>query len=188
MRLSISSATTFLLAALSIVGVGCSGQAPDPAREGSNVPTSKAVERPEPPATTSQPSRQPPPQPAPVRRPRLVRPQGAVVARPETQAIPAAAAPAGDVVPVESYGVSCEQIRRGPVPRKLNVSSEEAPIFIYPRVLPTPLATLPKGAVLDVGGASGKWYLVRFSDRRWGSRVGYVNCANVIATLTDAPR
>jgi len=194
MRASISSASTFLIA-LSIVSVGCSSQAPDSGREVSDVPGSKTVERPGPPAEKSRP----PPQPAPVHHPRSVPRPGAVVARPETQAMPAAAGPAGtrgrsamepegskDVVAVESYGVSCDQIKRGPVPRKLSVSSGEAPVFIYPRVLATPLATLTKGAVLDVGGTNGKWYLVRFGDRRWGPRVGYINCANVIATLTDA--
>ena len=204
MRASISSASTFLLA-LSIASVGCSAQAPDPGRGVSDVPGSKAVERPEPQAEKSQPlakKSEPPPQPEPARRPRPVPRQGADVARPRTQAIPAAAGPANagtrgrsalepegskvDVVTVESYGVSCDQIKRGPVPRKLSVSSGEAPVFIYPRVLPTPLATLTKGAVLDVGGTNGKWFLVRFGDRRWGPRVGYINCANVIATLTDA--
>jgi hypothetical protein len=64
-------------------------------------------------------------------------------------------------------------------PKTVTVSTAKAPLFIEPRVLPTPLTDLPRGAEAPVVQVEGDWYLVRFEDRRWGSRVGYVHCAQV---------
>ena len=64
-------------------------------------------------------------------------------------------------------------------PQTVTVSTDQAPVFIGPRVLAVSLTTLSVGAVVPVVQAEGDWYLVRFEDRRWGSRVGYVHCANV---------
>jgi hypothetical protein len=42
-----------------------------------------------------------------------------------------------------------------------------------------PLTNLPSGTVVPVIGIEGDWLLIRFDDRRWGSRVGYIHCANL---------
>jgi hypothetical protein len=62
-----------------------------------------------------------------------------------------------------------------------------APVFIEPRVLPQPLATLPAGTSLISLQSEGDWYLVRFADQQWDDRVGYVHCANVRAADPAAP-
>ena len=53
-----------------------------------------------------------------------------------------------------------------------------APVFIQPRVLPVPLATLDIGTAAPVITVDGGWLLIRFKDERWGERVGYVSCAD----------
>jgi hypothetical protein len=67
---------------------------------------------------------------------------------------------------------------------KVSVVLSAAPVFIQPQRLPTPLVTLAIGTDLPVVKAEGDWYLIRFDDKRWGPRVGYIHCASVVATRT----
>jgi len=70
----------------------------------------------------------------------------------------------------------------GALPRRLTIQRAGTPIFIQPRALPVPLATLPSGSIIPVSGRENEWYFIRFEDRQWGTRVGYVYCDNVSVT------
>lgn len=71
---------------------------------------------------------------------------------------------------------ACNQADR---PHTVTVATDNAPLFIQPRVLPVPLTNLSVGSALPVAETQGDWYLVRFNDVRWGSRVGYIHCRAV---------
>jgi hypothetical protein len=45
-----------------------------------------------------------------------------------------------------------------------------------------PLASLTIGTSLAPTQRTGDWFLIKFEDRRWGQRVGYVHCADVTVT------
>lgn len=70
--------------------------------------------------------------------------------------------------------------------RRVTVAAEGAPVFIYPRVLPTPLVNLPSGTELPVVESAGSWYRVQFEDENLGPRQGYIHCASVVAPRTSA--
>jgi hypothetical protein len=59
------------------------------------------------------------------------------------------------------------------------VTMPATPTFIEPRMRFEPLSALPPGRVLPVLGTEGAWYLIRFPDLQWESRVGYVHCSDV---------
>ena len=61
------------------------------------------------------------------------------------------------------------------------VTMANVPVYIQPRELQTPLTTLPSALMVAVSERTDDWYLVRFDDRRWGPRVGYVHCSGVRA-------
>src|SRR5262249_15183413 len=65
-------------------------------------------------------------------------------------------------------------------PREVTVQTSEATIFIEPRELRVPLASLPVNTRLTVFQPEGDWYLIEFQDPRWGRRMGYVHCSKVI--------
>lgn len=58
-----------------------------------------------------------------------------------------------------------------------------APIYVQPRVLPTPLRVASVGTVLRVIGEEGDWYQIEFQDPQLGRRVGYVEKRLVRAPL-----
>jgi hypothetical protein len=60
----------------------------------------------------------------------------------------------------------------------VTVLPASVPLFVYPRVMPVPLKTVPQGEALRVVDVSGEWFLVRFDRERFG----YVHCANVMLT------
>ena len=64
--------------------------------------------------------------------------------------------------------------------RMASVLSTEAPVFIEPRALPVPLATLRRGSVLTVAARDDDWIRVEFNDPRWGRRVGFVHCGHIV--------
>jgi hypothetical protein len=66
-------------------------------------------------------------------------------------------------------------------PKTVTVSAPGAPVFIQPRILPTPLVTLAAGTELPVVRSESSWYYVRFDDKRWGPRFGYIQCSSVVA-------
>ncbi len=101
--------------------------------------------------------------------------QGSEVAEVAAEPVDAPAPP----VPDPALPRSCDQIRAGILASNVMVSVPAAPIFIQPRKLEVPLATEPAGTVLPVKQLDGEWYLIRFADRRWGARVGYIWCGNV---------
>jgi hypothetical protein len=74
---------------------------------------------------------------------------------------------------------SCVGIEAVAGPKALVVRLADTPAFIEPRLRQVPLALLRAGAKLEVVSVDGAWYLVRFSDERWGKRVGYVHCTDV---------
>ena len=59
------------------------------------------------------------------------------------------------------------------------VTLADVPVFIQPRELQTPLTTLPSAVMVAATERAGDWYLIRFEDRRWGPRVGYVHCSGL---------
>jgi hypothetical protein len=61
------------------------------------------------------------------------------------------------------------------------VTLADVPVFIQPRELQTPLTTLPSALMVAATERAGDWYLIRFEDRRWGPRVGYVHCSGLRA-------
>lgn len=72
-------------------------------------------------------------------------------------------------------------------PLRVGIILTEARVFIRPRELQTPLATLANATRVSMLERSGEWVLVRFEDRRWGPRVGYVRCSAVRAAKPDIP-
>ena len=62
--------------------------------------------------------------------------------------------------------------------RTVTVSTDKAPLFIEPRVLPVALTNLSAGSVVPVLQVEGDWYRIRVNDGRWGPRVGYLHCTN----------
>jgi hypothetical protein len=72
--------------------------------------------------------------------------------------------------------------------RIVSVTASTAAVFVRPQILPTPLITFETGAQLPVVKTEGTWFYVRFDDRRWGPRFGYIRCADVTpATAVDTP-
>lgn len=61
------------------------------------------------------------------------------------------------------------------------VTLTSVPVYIQPRELHTPLTTLPSAVMVAAAERAGDWYLIRFDDRRWGPRVGYVHCSSLRA-------
>ena len=66
-------------------------------------------------------------------------------------------------------------------PRANVVVRLDAPAYVAPRELEVPLATIAAGTRLPIMEAAGEWILVRFDDRRWGPRVGYLHCSRLAA-------
>src|SRR6266496_2465837 len=80
---------------------------------------------------------------------------------------------------------ACDEIRKVPLPNTLTVSVAQTPVFIQPRVQQEPLTRLPSGVKLPVVEAEGDWFLIRFDDRRWDKRVGYVHCSDVVVSAAS---
>jgi Zn-dependent protease with chaperone function len=81
-------------------------------------------------------------------------------------------------------GTACHRQQRS-VPRTVIIAVNEAPVYLQPAVSPQPLTMIAGGISVDVNQIEADWFLVRFSDRRWGTRVGYVNCAHLRVPTTD---
>ena len=60
------------------------------------------------------------------------------------------------------------------------VANADAPVFIEPEFRTLPLTRLPTNKTAEVVSAEGAWYLIRFNDERWGRRVGYIHCSDVV--------
>lgn len=84
---------------------------------------------------------------------------------------------------------ACAQVAGGVLRRNVRVTADAARVYIYPRQMQQPLSALPQGTTLPVTQREGDWLFIRFQDRRWGPRVGYVHCADVVvppAAVADA--
>ena len=93
---------------------------------------------------------------------------------------PVAAPQPDEAIPVKPSACGDEHVRR------VTVAAAGAPVFIYPRVLPTPLVNLPSGTELPVVESAGTWYRVQFEDKNLGPRQGYIHCASVVSARTSA--
>ena len=51
-------------------------------------------------------------------------------------------------------------------------------------MLNEPLTRFRRGFALPVIGVENDWFLIRFDDPRWGKRVGFVQCADVIVSAS----
>jgi hypothetical protein len=70
----------------------------------------------------------------------------------------------------------------------MGVTLADAPVFVAPQALPTPLATLVSGVIVQITEQADDWLLVRFEDPRFGPRAGYVRCSNLRRlTATNTP-
>ena len=97
----------------------------------------------------------------------------ASMTRPQTRSRQSASAsPAVEHSAVGACGIS--------MPRAVRVARANAPIYVTPRIRPEPVAMLDAGAALPVMRAEGEWYAVQFTDRRAGTRFGYIHCSNVL--------
>jgi hypothetical protein len=65
--------------------------------------------------------------------------------------------------------------------KTIAVVNPDSPVFIEPKFRTQPLTLLPAKKTAEVVSAEGPWYLIRFTDPRWGRRVGYVHCSDVIS-------
>jgi peptidase M48-like protein len=63
--------------------------------------------------------------------------------------------------------------------RQVQILPGEARIFVQPKVLQVPLATLQAGTLVTLVQPEGGWFLVEFNDTRWGKRVGFVECSRL---------
>ena len=90
---------------------------------------------------------------------------------------------------------ACE--RKNLIRRHIQIAIGSTPVFIKPRILQAPLTSLRVGTALPVEEVVGDWLRVRFSDHRWGNRVGYLHCSHArvisdpgepqpVAQVTDA--
>jgi hypothetical protein len=86
---------------------------------------------------------------------------------------PVVASASDHAASVTSTGCVTEHVRT------VTVTAAEAPVFILPKVLPTPLVTLPSDTELPVVESTDSWYRVQFEDSRLGPRVGYIHCGSV---------
>ena len=83
-------------------------------------------------------------------------------------------------VPVVESETACGQ--RDIVRPRANILVRlDSPAYVAPRQLEVPLATIAAGTRLPIMEAAGEWILVRFEDRRWGPRVGYLHCSRLAA-------
>jgi len=64
--------------------------------------------------------------------------------------------------------------------KNLAVINADSPVFIEPKFRTQPLTLLPAKKTAEVSSADGAWYLIRFNDERWGRRVGYIHCSDVV--------
>jgi hypothetical protein len=98
-------------------------------------------------------------------------------AAPEPRTIPAQPAAAEPAQPT-----LVENACRSGWPEHVTVRAPAAPVFIQPRVLSVPLVSLTTGTALTPTQRTGDWFLIKFEDRRWGPRTGYIHCADVTVT------
>ena len=64
--------------------------------------------------------------------------------------------------------------------KSLAVVNADSPVFIEPKFRTQPLTLLAVKKTAEIVSAEGAWYLIRFNDDRWGRRVGYIHCSDVI--------
>ena len=81
-------------------------------------------------------------------------------------------------------GEACGQ--KDLIRRRVQTVISPAPAFIQPRILATALIAFDVGTTLPVEEVVHDWIRVRFDDRRWGSRVGYLHCSHV-RIVADSP-
>lgn len=70
-----------------------------------------------------------------------------------------------------AFGAALEQ---SPTRLPTAVVTANAPIFVYPKPMPTPLRTAAVGTRLEVLDEQGAWVQVRFNDPQLGLRVGWI--------------
>jgi hypothetical protein len=71
---------------------------------------------------------------------------------------------------------------------EMGVTLADAPVFAAPQTIPTPLATLVSGVIVQITEQADDWLLVRFEDPQFGPRAGYVRCSNLRElAATNAP-
>jgi len=64
--------------------------------------------------------------------------------------------------------------------KSVAVVNADSPVFIEPKFRTQPLTLLPTKKTAEIASVEGAWYLIRFNDERWGRRVGYIHCSDVI--------
>jgi hypothetical protein len=67
------------------------------------------------------------------------------------------------------------------------VVTEPTPVFLFPDPNRQPLTTLEKATTVEVLERSGTWYRIRFSDRRFGERYGYIAADRVRLEAVTRP-
>ena len=169
LRLTFAACVLFAAIGASVM-IGCGESAqPAPPAESSPAPSEEPKRRPAR-ATPQKTLRPLQPATAPAAPP----------AQPPTE--PPSVQPPAPSSPARPVG-AC---RESTVPIYVSVIAPTAPVFIRPQVLQVPLTTLSRGVTLLVSDVAQEWYLIRFDDRRWGDRSGYIHCSNVASA--DEPR
>ncbi len=97
-----------------------------------------------------------------------------------TVTAPAATPPVAPTRQTPGRQGECEGITAATGFKSLAVINADSPVFIEPKFRTQPLTLLPAKKTAEVGSAEGAWYLIRFNDERWGRRVGYIHCSDVV--------
>jgi hypothetical protein len=84
-------------------------------------------------------------------------------------------------VPATNVPATLQEISRTPCEggtlETAFVVADGANVFLHPQDGPVPMATLLRGTPITILDSKGEWRLVRFSDKRWGQRAGYIHCS-----------
>lgn len=75
---------------------------------------------------------------------------------------------------------ACNGIAGTPGFKTIAVLNPGSPVFIEPKLRLQPLTLLPAKETAEVISLDGAWYRIRFHDDRWGPRVGYIHCSDVV--------
>lgn len=123
------------------------------------------------------------PQPV-ARRPRAAAPEVAVAEPAQPDATPDVPSEADtpDLTAQHTPAPTCPSPATFAEASHIRVKST-SPVFVEPRELRVPVATMTAGAVLPIAEVANDWLLVRFEDDQWGPRVGYIHCATVAIAL-----
>jgi hypothetical protein len=97
-----------------------------------------------------------------------------------TVSVPAGAEPVVPARQTPGRQGECEGVTAATGFKSLAIINTDSPVFIEPKLRTQPLTLLPLKKTAEVVSAEGAWYLIRFNDERWGRRVGYVHCSDVV--------